>query len=684
MRPTETIGAWQTLQSLAPKATRDFMVVETETQEEEAAVIAVQLRQVLETEGKTACLVTTDRALARRVSSLMRVWDVVVDDSAGVPLLLTTPMVFVRLVAEAVQAQFAPMEMLALFKHPLCSAGQSAAAFRAEVRACEVALLRGPRVVGGLAGMIALLEEQKLPALAKWLERIHTLALSFSELFKEDHAPLKALLHAHLALAENLAATDTESGVMRLWGSEEGERAWEFLQALNASAPAFTRAEVCNYTKLLETLFAGAIYRKAYGQHPALTILSPIEARLLSFDMMILAGMNQGSWPVLESSAWMSRPMASQFGMNGSEIKLGLSAHDFVSFCFAREVMITRAAKVEGTPTMPSMWLMRLEVVLKKLGLKEQVYNGESLVNAAREYFTPKSEGMHGIAPPVANPPLGTRPHSIYATQFETLMRNPYLYYVRHLLKLRPLDTIDSEADAADLGSLIHAVIDSYTKQANIKPPASVGEGEVLFLQLAAEAFSRFEARPSIHTLWWPRIEAIAHWFVAYDTETRSTGRSIHSEILGEAEIKTEAGKTVELKAKADRLEIGKDGNVTLIDFKTGGLPTRADIQQGFSPQLLLEGLILAHAGFGTAVHGVPAEMIYYRLGNAFTSGDSVKAESGVANIQPEIVKILSAYLDEAHPYYARPFKDKSKNIKELDYIQRLDEWISPKSENNK
>ena len=73
--------------------------------------------------GTRAALVTPDRALAVRVSAELLRWDVVADDSAGEKLAESPPAVFLRLLAAAVFARFAPVPLLALLKHPLAAAG---------------------------------------------------------------------------------------------------------------------------------------------------------------------------------------------------------------------------------------------------------------------------------------------------------------------------------------------------------------------------------------------------------------------------------------------------------------------------------------------------------------------------------------------------------------------------------
>ena len=74
MRPAETITAWRALPPPAPDALRDIHRIDCASPQEEAGVIAIVMRRVLETPGRTAALVTADRALARRVAAELRRW----------------------------------------------------------------------------------------------------------------------------------------------------------------------------------------------------------------------------------------------------------------------------------------------------------------------------------------------------------------------------------------------------------------------------------------------------------------------------------------------------------------------------------------------------------------------------------------------------------------------------------
>ena len=93
-------------------------------------------------------------------------------------------------------------------------------------------------------------------------------------------------------------------------------------------------------------------------------ILGPLEARLQPFDRVVLGGLVEGTWPPeARSDPWLSRPMRHDLGLDLPERRIGLSAHDFAQLLGAPEVILTRAAKIAGAPTVASRFLQRLAAV---------------------------------------------------------------------------------------------------------------------------------------------------------------------------------------------------------------------------------------------------------------------------------------------------------------------------------
>ena len=109
--------------------------------------------------------------------------------------------------------------------------------------------------------------------------------------------------------------------------------------------------------------------RAAFGRHPRLAILGPLEARLQRFDLTILGGLNEGTWPRRAGAdPWFSRPMRATLGLEQPERSIGLAAHDFAMLAAGPRVLLTRALKADGAPTIASRWLQRLTQLTQRPG----------------------------------------------------------------------------------------------------------------------------------------------------------------------------------------------------------------------------------------------------------------------------------------------------------------------------
>ncbi|HEX9465336.1 MAG TPA: double-strand break repair protein AddB, partial [Alphaproteobacteria bacterium] len=179
LRPAATTSAWRDLPGLTAASVADLARIDCAHPQQEAQVIALLLREALETTGRTAALITPDRGLARRVAAELGRFGITIDDSAGRPLGATPPMTFLRLIAEVACGGVGPAPLLAAFKHPLAAGGLVPVEFRTRARRLEVAVLRGPRPAGGLAGLIAALAESRAKALVPWLTHLADQARDF-------------------------------------------------------------------------------------------------------------------------------------------------------------------------------------------------------------------------------------------------------------------------------------------------------------------------------------------------------------------------------------------------------------------------------------------------------------------------------------------------------------------------
>ncbi|HYN38081.1 MAG TPA: double-strand break repair protein AddB, partial [Rhodospirillales bacterium] len=414
--------------------------------EEEARSVALVMRRTLEEPGRTAALVTPDRTLARRVGAELTRWGIAVDDSGGRPLAETPPAAFLRLIGRMVAETFAPVPLLAALQHPLAAGGRAPAAFRANVRALERLALRGLRPAPGIDGLRRVLTTVKGDAsrAAFLLDTLDSAVAPLVALFNQGAVSLAAILAAHGQAAETLARSNTETGAARLWAGDDGEALAGFVAELADAARHDPPIAPADWPELLDVLLAGRVVRPRWGRHPRLAVWGPLEARLQCADVMILGGLNEESWPpATHAGPWMSRPMLQDFGLPLPERRIGLSAHDFCQAFAAPAVWLTRAERREGAPTVPCRWLLRLKALLHDSGWPEaSAERAAPILHWQRLLDAPAT--IAPVRPPAPTPPLAARPRALSVTQVETLIRDPYAVYARHILRLRPLDLLDA------------------------------------------------------------------------------------------------------------------------------------------------------------------------------------------------------------------------------------------------
>lgn len=680
LRPAETTEGWRDAvtgdargQQLE-QAFEGFARIEAAEPGEEAKVIATVLRHALETPGQTAALVTPDRALARRVVTWLTRWRIDINDSAGLPLEQTPPATFLKAIIECADSDFAPVELLALLKHPLCHLGLSRPKLRALAAELEMTCLRGPRPAPGLAGLIKALAEKKSPDDLGAL--IKTLAAAFKPL--SECAALSdnwaTLVHAHIEAAESLAHDLSISGAARLWAGEAGEAACDYLNELLAEAQYLTFPSRQDYAPVFAQLMAGRVVRPRFGAHPRLFIWGPLEARLQSADVLVLGGLNENTWPgEMRLDPWLSRPMAKELGLASPERRIGLAAHDFAQLAASPQVIITRSIKQDGAPTVPSRWLMRLENMLKGLGAEKLLESDTPYLEWARALDRPSN--FEPVKEPQPCPPFDARPRELSVTSVETWIRDPYGLYAGKILGLKPLEPIDADATAMERGIIIHHALEQFIAAYPKDLPA---DALAKLLAIGREVFEQSTSRPDVMRFWWPRFEAVAEWFVTREGARRPAIMPFAWEVKGQLLLNVPAGD-FKLTARADRFDHFEDGTFGLYDYKTGRAPTTPQVLSGLAPQLSLEALIATDGGFAGLGKAQVSQIAYLELRGGDPAGQEkpVRAEVDelIARARAGLLTRITLFDDPATPYPSRVRPMFVAFPGSFDHLARVKEW---------
>ena len=272
--------------------------------------------------------------------------------------------------------------------------------------------------------------------------------------------------------------------------------------------------------------------------------------------------------------------MREAFGLAPPERRIGLTAHDFVQALAGPDAIVTRSTRIDGSPTVPARWLTRIETllsasdegqtVIRRWRTEEETWLTWQAILDARQDAPP-------VTAPAPVPPLDARPDRLSVTDVETLVRDPYAIYAKRILSLSALDTLDADPGAADRGSIIHNAIDRFIREAG--DDGSHGALDRL-LAIGEEEFAPWLDRPGIRAFWWPRFERIAEWIVALENDRASGTVRRHTEVDGVLTIDRD-GRPFRLRARADRIDEIADGGYEIVDYKTGAIPSKKDVNAG-------------------------------------------------------------------------------------------------------
>jgi ATP-dependent helicase/nuclease subunit B len=669
-------------------------------QQEEAATIALVLRQALETKGARAALVTPDRDLAGRVATELARYGVVADDSAGERLAATPPAVFLRLLAVALAEQLAPVPLLAVLKHPLAGAGMSLRACRAGARALELACLRGPRPRPGLTGLRQGVDKARdeqarldgeagradLRAAAALLARLETcLEPALRSGAAVEAAPAE-MLAGLIASAERLAATDDTPGPSRLWAGEEGDALATALAAVQAALPVLPDQPRGVLPGLLDAVLEGAVVRTRRAlrggggaEHPRVFIWGLLEARLQSAEVIVLGGLVEGVWPPLvEPGPWLSRPMRKEIGLPSPEEAVGQSAHDFTqAACAAPTVVLSCPRRRDGAPAVPARWLTRLEMFLKGQGMSLPEHPA---ADWARQLDQP-ADGAHPVKPPEPRPAAVLRPRKLSVTEIETWLRDPYAIHARHVLRLKPFYPLDQETDAADYGMLVHAGLHRFLREHGTAWPP---DAAARLREALVGALARTAPREALRAWWTPRLDRIADWVAEVEASRRAVvpPTAIVSEARGSWTLPRPGG-AFELIGRADRIEKRPGLGLAILDYKTGTPPNQVDVDAGLAPQLLLEAAMAEAGAFGLELTAPVVELIYWHLSGGFDPGSSLSLFKGnaaaiataVAEAEAALARLIDAFDDPARPYLSHPHPGRAPRFADYAQLARVAEW---------
>ncbi|WP_295530822.1 double-strand break repair protein AddB [uncultured Thioclava sp.] len=661
------------------EACQGLTLIEARDPREEALALALVLREAAET-GTRAALITPDRLLARRVTSALDRWGIIPDDSAGQPLQQTAPGRLLRHVASFRGQALTIADLLVLLKHPLCATGAGATARGQHLRLTrdlELELRRnGPAFPAPDA--LRSWAEKKAQDRTAWVDWLSGVLDGFAA---PEKAPLSANVDTHLALT-SLIAAGPEGCVetSELWREEGGREALRLMQELQREAAHGGEITPSAYADLINRHLQSGIVRSGMASHPLIAIWGTLEARAQGAELLICGGLNEGSWPEAPApDPWLSRQMRLAAGLLLPERQIGLSAHDFQQALGSKRVVLSRARRDAEAETIPSRWLNRILNLVQ--GLPDQ--HGPDAIDAMRKrgvrwlemvkaFETPRTQ-LSPATRPSPKPPVPRRPKNLSVTAVQTLIRDPYAIYAKRVLRLFPLDPMRPAPDPLLRGQILHEIVERFTRTRAVEETADAARDRLMAI---TDAVLEAEVPwPSTRRIWRARIARIAQTFSEDEVQRWQSGTPA---VIEEKVTIPLENDDFTITAKPDRIDLLSDGTVRIYDYKSGALPSEAEII-AFNKQMLLEAAMVERGAFEGLGARTVREMTYVRLGGRGETRE-VKGKSKDRTETPDeawarLRELVARYQRPSQGFTARRAMQKTRDRSDYDLLSRFGEW---------
>jgi len=668
--PAEASARWVRLKA-DDRRLAGVRLMETAHPGEEAQAIAILIREALEVPERRVALVTPDRALASRVIAHLGRWNIAADDTAGQPLLATVAGRLFLLLAEVAASSAAPVALIALLSHPQAGLGglpgwdHGRADWLTNVRRLDAAL-RGPRPEPGFGHIRAAVAGKGRERLAQWWAAVEAL---LSPLAGTGDVPLASALDRLAEAAEVLTAG-------AVWSGADGRALAAFVEGLRlAAADTGTALSPEDLPTALRDAMDREAVRPPWGGHPRVAIYGLIEARMSRADLVICAGLAEGTWPGASApDALLAPAVLRALGVPGADFRIGLAAHDLAAALGAPEVVLSHARRDESGPVIPSRFVLRVRAMLGEKLLSE--HTEIAAVKLAEEIDLGDPAAPHPRPQP--RPSAAQRDVPIAVTGLDRLRGDPYQFYASDVLRLRKWDALDAEPTAAWKGTAVHAILEEWHKQG----------GDLL--PIAEAELAKMSAHPLVRGLWWPRLVAALQWVEREIADQGAAGRTVAvSEARGHITY-----RGVKIVGRADRIDRLPDGTLAIVDYKTGGPPSARRVEEGFALQLGLIGLMAREGAFRDdaeqPVTGEPTRFEYWSLRRSPKSETGFgewsepilegRKQHGIAreDFLPRTEHFLADAIDRwikgDEPFTARLNPD-LPGYTDYDQLMRLDEW---------
>ncbi|MCP5369929.1 MAG: PD-(D/E)XK nuclease family protein [Rickettsiaceae bacterium] len=605
-----------------PTISAEIEYIELDNIFHEGEYIALKCRDYLaQNPHNTIAIITHNQQIKNHYVIYLDKYDLSYDDQFGQDLLNITAISLLLIIADLLYQEFNLANFFALLSNPLIN-NNSATLLRNVI-------LKHNRFAHSLSEINILINNCADEELKKYFRHLEQIIIKVK---KSDN--FKILLEQILIVAEKLLPD--------IWQNFP-EIVTPLKEIYNIKLE-FKLEKPQDFTELLkQILFGGRIFKPR--EKSSIIIAKAQDICLINHDLVIMSDMNENSYPnIRHNNPWINKDLQAKIGLPSAQHNLDKLFYEFYLNTQNSQIIITRSKKdLSNKSTLPSQFVLTLQKSLagnlKELKAKPVYPNLGNIIH--KEYVT-----------------SDIFPEILYATDIELLIKSPYNFYAKKILLLRKIREISVQTELADFGNIFHEIMEEYTKNYIENHP----DKAMRFKEIAADIINNSQFPLIYKDIWQTKIDHMASEIIEFDEEQRAENIYNYSEIKGSIKL-TINGKQVEIAAIADRILVNSRGQVSIIDYKTGQIPSKQDVLNGVAPQMIIEAIILQEGGFNINLPQNLADilsvnkLIYVKIGSKKPYINVMSIEITPQDIQAHkqgLINLLEYYLEHGQ-YYIEP-----------------------------
>ena len=619
---------------------QNLQIITAKNELEEARIIALIVAENFYANKKSA-VITNNQKLAKLLKYQLESFDLPFNDSRNIGVLQSPLVNFILLILDLIENDFASPILLAVLKNRLCVTAKQ----NQLLEIFEKEVLRQDLSTQGLDGIKAKLEFLNQIELTNFFTNFCQNIAPLSQLKKETN--LANYAQCLINAVENL----TDQRWLDLIAQESAQiELFEFFTKLNNSQNFQISRE--NILSCFQILFPQISFFEKSLAKAEIQILSTMEARLLNHDLVIVASLNEGDFPEIAAENWLGKKIRKDLEIDRKMKKIGQNAYDFCNYLSNPKVVLTRSLSSSDAPSSPSLFLLKLQTLAKKLDIN---------FSQGEKYFVYLKK-LNEVEPckisrPNPKPKKELRIKKFAVTDISKIISNPYAIYAKKILQLRELQKIDFEPGYAEFGSFVHKALEEF-----VKDPRDLETT----LKTSEIIFEKYFLSKESKLIWWPKFENIFTDF--YQQEEFLQFARNQTEI----EVKLVLNEII-ISGKIDRIAFDFDEEAHIFDYKTGQVAAKKDVISGIEPQLTISALMLLEAGIKEKI----SSLNYWKLSSSTKNeikeicADSEEIKILSATAKAGLTKLFAYFSDEKNGYIA--LLNERRN--EYKNLSRQQEW---------